>query len=496
EDEAQDSSRMQEDILRLLVGSDGNWIRVGDPNQAIYETFTTASPYYLINFLNESGVTDKKLSNSGRSSTGIIALANYLIDWTRSEHPVLSLRNSLNYPLIEPAPPGDPQPNPPFLPNSIYISTEKYTPDQELNMITKSAGRWVKDNPDSTVAILVPRNERGSKVIAELNAKNIPNHEMLNSTDSTRNTARLLADILSFLDSPSQPTRLAKVYSGIHLHGGENKANQSVIDANAALIKKCPRLEDYLFPWPGRDWLGNLAVKGYSTEILTGFSEFRDLIIRWLSASLLQIDQLLLTISMDIFINPADLALTHKLALALERAARTHPDWRLSQYVQELNLIASNERRFLGFTTEDIGFDPDQHKGKVVVSTIHKAKGLEWDRVYMLSVNNYDFPSAEEGDSFISERWFIRDKLNLQAETISRLEALISGDTPGLYMEEGFATQKSRLEYASERLRLLFVGITRARKELSITSNNGKRGEAKPALPLAILSEYWKDKLS
>ncbi|MEJ5201995.1 MAG: UvrD-helicase domain-containing protein, partial [Anaerolineales bacterium] len=41
EDEAQDSSRLQELILRTLVGESGNWVRVGDPNQAIYETFTT-----------------------------------------------------------------------------------------------------------------------------------------------------------------------------------------------------------------------------------------------------------------------------------------------------------------------------------------------------------------------------------------------------------------------------------------------------------------------
>jgi DNA helicase-2/ATP-dependent DNA helicase PcrA len=49
EDEAQDSSKLQEQILRLLAGpqgkeSRGNWVRVGDPNQAIFETFTTASP--------------------------------------------------------------------------------------------------------------------------------------------------------------------------------------------------------------------------------------------------------------------------------------------------------------------------------------------------------------------------------------------------------------------------------------------------------------------
>src|SRR5690606_26175857 len=61
EDEAQDSSELQEKILRLLVGDDGNWVRVGDPNQSIYETFTTANPKYLRDFLEERGVQRREL---------------------------------------------------------------------------------------------------------------------------------------------------------------------------------------------------------------------------------------------------------------------------------------------------------------------------------------------------------------------------------------------------------------------------------------------------
>ncbi len=81
EDEAQDSSRMQESILRLLSDKSGNWVRVGDPNQAIYETFTTADPKFLVNFLHETDVVSRELPNSGRSAKRIINLANHLIEW-------------------------------------------------------------------------------------------------------------------------------------------------------------------------------------------------------------------------------------------------------------------------------------------------------------------------------------------------------------------------------------------------------------------------------
>jgi len=41
-------------------------------------------------------------------------------------------------------------------------------------------------------------------------------------------------------------------------------------------------------------------------------------------------------------------------------------------------------------------------------------------------------------------------------------------------------------------LRLLFVGITRARKEMVITWNTGRMGNLQPAMPLVALQAYWK----
>jgi len=125
----------------------------------------------------------------------------------------------------------------------------------------------------------------------------------------------------------------------------------------------------------------------------------------------------------------------------------------------------------------------------VVISTMHKAKGLEWDRVYLLSVNNYDFPSGAQGDQYISEKWFIRDNLNLSAETLAQMDSLISGDEYHWY-QEGAPTMQARLDYARERLRLLYVGITRAKKELIITWNNGRKGQSFPALPIVELYSF------
>ncbi|MCA9907223.1 MAG: ATP-dependent helicase, partial [Anaerolineae bacterium] len=159
EDEAQDSSKLQEDILRLLAGDGGNWVRVGDPNQAIYETFTTANPKYLRDFLDEPDVQARTLPNSGRSTRSIIDLANHLIDWSLA-HPNTAIRTKqpLTPPQIEPTPPGDPQGNPPDNPDAVFLSGQKFSPDEERHAIIRSLKNWLPDNQDKTVAVLLPIN--------------------------------------------------------------------------------------------------------------------------------------------------------------------------------------------------------------------------------------------------------------------------------------------------------------------------------------------------
>jgi DNA helicase-2/ATP-dependent DNA helicase PcrA len=217
-------------------------------------------------------------------------------------------------------------------------------------------------------------------------------------------------------------------------------------------------------------------------------AQFRDQVQRWHQATLLPIDQLILTLAQELFTTPQDLALSHKIALLLEFSARIHPEFQLADFAVDLADIASNRRKFLGFSDEENGFNPEDHKGEVFISTYHKAKGLEWDRVYLLSVNNYDFPSCQEFDQYKGEKWFIRGQLNLESECLAKLKALAHNDPVGLFLEEGSATRAARISYASERLRLLYVGITRARENLIITWNTGKQEKSQMALSLQALS--------
>jgi len=489
EDEAQDSSLIQEKLLRLLCGETGNWVRVGDPNQAIYETFTTADPQLLRDFISQPEVVRSDLNYSGRSTKSIIDLANYLIQWSKESHPLPEIRGSLDEPFIRPTMKDDPQRNPLDQPDQIHFSPKPYKPDEEVKEIAKSLEKWLPLNPDSTVAVLVPRNERGTELVEELERRKIPFIEHLKSTKPTRDAAKNLADILLFFVKPSSVSCLTGAVEAVLV--ARKFLPQYKNDCNVVhkWIKKSIRPEA-LFQ-DGPFLLQENQELQLDQQFLGGYLFALEEIARWQGSVALPIDQIIMTIAMDLFTEPYDLALAHKLAVVLKSASSLNPDWELPDSHNELESIAKNRFRMLGFSEDDLGFDPDQHKGQVIVSTIHKAKGLEWDRVYLMSVNNYDFPSCQENDSFISEKWFIRDQINLEAEAIARLKAVYTDDEISFHQPEGVATSNARVSYCAERLRLLYVGITRARKQLVITWNTGRRGDCVEALPLREIRQWW-----
>jgi DNA helicase-2/ATP-dependent DNA helicase PcrA len=481
---------IQEKILRLLVGSNGNWVRVGDPNQAIYETFTTASPEYLKRFLKEPNVVRRELANSGRSCPAVIKLANQFIDWTMEYHPVEDLRSSLTTPHILPTGPGDPQPNPVDTPRNIVIYTSKQTPEQEIMNVVGSIKRWLPDHMDKSVAVLTPIGAHGEKVVEQLETAGIKVVEMLKSSESSRSTCKILEKLLNSLADPSSSVKLAAAFHEIKRRLIETDEEKNQLDLLVSALRSCRQVEDFLYPLPGNDWLEKDVKSRLGEGSVQQFTAFRSQMINWQQATLLPIDQLIIIMSQELFTSAVDLAVAHKLALLLEFSARMHPEYQLQDFALELGEIAANRRKFLGFAEEDTGFDPEKHKGEVFVATYHKAKGLEWDRVYLLSANNYDFPSVQEFDQYKGEKWFIKGNINLEAECLAQLKALNDGDTEALFRNDGYATRKARSEYAAERLRLLYVGITRSKENLIITWNTGRLGSSLLALPVEAMSAF------
>jgi len=488
EDEAQDSSLIQQKILSKLAKRSGqfNWVRVGDPNQAIYESFTTADPKLLNEFIKSA---DKSyvLPNSGRNTKNIIDLANHLVAWTINNHPSQQVRDALFPNDIQPTPPGDSQPNPISHPDQINLYAQALTADKEIQLIASSASNWLDENPDKTAAILVPRNERGKKIAGILRSKfNVEPVELLNSSLETRKTTGALVIILDYLIDPSSSKKLSAAYKVWNRAHQLNQDSWKSIEADADLISGFKTPELFLSHEPLTDWGKYFPNIGSATQLR--FNVFKKILIKWQEAALLPIDQIILTISGAIFETPAELTLSHKLANFQKQLSNQHPDWTMPVLLDELKTLARNERRFFA-GGEESHFNPEEHQGKVVITTAHKAKGLEWDRVYLISVNNYNFPSGENNDTYIAEKWYLRDQLNLPAEALSQLSSLMS-NSDSLY-SEGESSALARDEYIRERLRLLYVSITRAKQELIITWNTGRGGKYTPAVAFTALTDYY-----
>ncbi|HKJ38053.1 MAG TPA: ATP-dependent helicase, partial [Anaerolineales bacterium] len=344
EDEAQDSSLTQQRILELLSGTrpersdnvdeggvsgnpalrlrssestrrsaqredyDGNWVRVGDPNQAIFETFTTADPDLLRQFINENPSED--MPESGRSQPSILAVANHLIDWTMQEHPDPNVQTALSVPHIVPVPEDDPQQNPPDDPEGIKFISKRYTPDEEMEAVVKSIKGFVDSFADfpieeqPTIAVLVPRNARGVEVVNALRQKGIEPIELISSTSETRAAAGSLNMLLSYLADPQSAKKLANAYRVYRreVFGSNRKGDPSESDGDSdeamegrpyieqvpVLLRKIIDVENFIAPQNANDWLTALG-ESEAEQVIQELSAFRVVVQRWLNAVTLPI---------------------------------------------------------------------------------------------------------------------------------------------------------------------------------------------------------------
>ena len=489
EDEAQDSSPLQERILERLAGPAGNWVRVGDPNQSINSTFTAADPRYFRRFFARDDVASQVLPESGRSGAPIIDLANSLVRWTRAAHPEPAIRDmAFMGQDIEPTGPGDAQPNPPAEECHIHVVDQPYpSVDVEASKVAVWAASYARRYPERTVAVLVPSGWQGGVVVDALQRMpgEVPFDDLLRSTPETRSAAKVMAAVSRYLGRPTVRRALARLFGILHQEGHlemelpaeRMRVVQAVLDSIAP--------QDLLFPnaFAAVEELLPERVALYSNEVelVQGFAR---LVGRWVRASSLPIDQLLLTVAQDLYQSEPDLAICHSLATSLRGASEMHPNWRLTDFASELDEVAGNRRSLGGLSLADVGYST--RPGRIVVTTMHKAKGLEWDAVYMMCVDNLEFPDTCD-DAFRDEPFFMPGRAPA-VEARKRLAAL-GGET--FAGEEGRTpVDQARLEVIAERLRLLYVGITRARRDLAITysETNGRRRVGPSAALMALVS--------
>ena len=497
EDEAQDSVPLQEVLLTCLTGKAGNWVRVGDPNQAITSTFTAAHPRFFNAFSDRPDVVSLPLPNSGRSAPLIMGAANTLLDWVIDKHPVAEVRQiTFRRQHILPTPPDDAQPNPPDSEAAIRINVYKHREDEELPRVAKLAHQYSAQHPSHTLAILVPTNQTGYLLADHLDELGADYDNMLRGGSHEREIAAGMHAILGLLAQPLSSKALVNAHAALHeLDHPAAACLEEDLPRLHTLLRSVHQPEALLFPHSEGDREAALPAGVAQAEDVAAIVRFASFLQGLFALRTLPIDDLALSLGDELFargeVHEVDLAIAYQIGSIMRHWRDSNPEWRLPELVAQLEDVAQGRRHLPITAPTDLGYEPTP--GRITLTTQHSAKGLEWDAVYLVGVDGFWIPGSLES-YFLG----VSDILggDPHAEVTAQLRYLMQGDA-GLYNGRS-ATESAHIETISERLRLLYVGITRAQRFLHLSRSRATRSynkdrQTEPATVMGVLYQYLKN---
>lgn len=445
EDEAQDSSTVQQKLLGMLTSVHKNLIRCGDTNQAITTTFSSADVEGFRRFIS-SAEKRVEMIGSQRCTEGIYSSANMLINWVQSNK---YLKKSF-YPLyMKPVEGKNPQSdNPTYF--KIYDDFE-----DEKNFVLSRIKELKKSGNSNKIAILVRSNNKIAdwmEILDEAGISYLCFSEKLGQKKVFRFIQRFLEFILNPWDN-----RIVKNLHNEFVFNGFTKRNSVALDfidkAGSPLISfsiaEIPdsRLANFLADL--KYWLSRTELSYSQLIVAVGNHYFKNLIDR----SNVQ----LMSIMAARFISSVD--------KTGEFVMTALPN--LVEYFR--NVGEKNRINSFKFFEEEIS-DYDC----VYLMTVHKSKGLEFDAIFMpdMQESEYSYCVTPENILNIKEKFLIRNIDNFCGINASK----------SVFAE--------KVELAQEHMRLIYVGMTRAKKFLHMTSSYsrvnryGKKEEIAPSVVL------------
>jgi DNA helicase-2/ATP-dependent DNA helicase PcrA len=471
EDEAQDSSPLQERLISFIatnensLNSDSNLIRVGDPNQAINSTFTPADPVYF-NWFCETCKTHNKLAEmnqAGRSSKIIIDAANFVLEWVNKQWEIDSNKRQDNTQLntkketkkevipfrlqsIKLVDKNDPQLN--ANPQPVGEGLELYIPDDiyhTVELIGQRIIELLRKNPDHNAAILVRENRQG-RFLAE-NFKDFPKKHKITvyevgETERFSQIPKQILSLLQFMDRPHSPDYLKSALEIL-----EKRNLIAAQDLN--ILSTYP--ENFLYPSPliPQQKKQVLAARHYCCNLLQAKLKLPDY-------------QLILFLGMTLKYTGAELATVEKLSerISQELIGKTS----LRNIIDTLRNIVNSE--------QFEGVDENSEKrytesNQITIITMHKSKGLDWDYVFLPFLHEDVLPGkpwVPTSSQFLG-KFTLAEVSRAQIRTVVHHQYINSEETLNIPQPEDAWEEAQQLKKAEE-YRLLYVAMTRAKRLL------------------------------
>ncbi|WP_346291641.1 ATP-dependent helicase [Sphaerothrix gracilis] len=460
EDEAQDSSPLQTRLLEILA-SEGqnsaqaaNLVRVGDPNQAINSTFTPADPVFFNQFCQNCQQQGRlaTIEQAGRSTATIMQAANRLLTWVNQNHvgdPPFRPQ------AIQAVSADDPQPD--ANPAAIGRGVEIYQPEnveQTVRLIAQRVAALLAEDPSRNAAILVREYRQGRFVRrllqdpttlgVDLESCGINLYDVGERDRQSDIPAEMLA-MLQFIERPHSADRLKAALQIL-----VKRQRIPTQDLNQLVSQP----EQFLYPGPLDPVLSSEAARQarrYCQGILRSRLELPPY-------------HLISFLGLTLQYNQSELATADKLATRI--AQQTLGESSLASMLQALRETVDSER-FEAVETEDVDAIYTR-PGQLTLMTMHKAKGLDWDIVFIPFLHRQTIP----GDIWIPPQTrFLGDFAVAEvarAQVRAAIHNLEAGDSamPDVLTAWQAATELKQ----AEEFRLLYVAMTRAKRLLWLSA--------------------------
>ena len=439
EDEAQDSSLIQQKLIELLSGKHKNIIRCGDVNQSITATFSNADVRGFRNFITNN--YNVEMNYSQRCTKDVWELANKLIEYSTND---TSTQNAFYKIFMHPVKDKNPVEK-----NALKTKILE-TPSDEKNYILKTIKETLNKNPQYSVGILLRNNYQVASwqnLMGNNGFKVITRNQCLEQ----KTVFKAIYSVIKIVLKPFDNYTLAYNYDILAELGKYKRGLGTEIQKyeNPFITLNCDFID--------------------SPEL----AQFYWDVNYWISLCHLSPSEFVVKIAQDlgIFQSEIDKSNIHLISTLIKRIciknnSLEYAAERLSELAKRPNLSG-----FKFFSEED-----EENKsfleGKIQIMTMHKSKGDEFNLVIIPELSEKNLP------------------LNINSLNLKTNEfyETIKSFNPDYKKKSEFELKQEILE---ENLRLFYVAITRAKNKLIITSSRQEKsfGKLKKSEPNEIFSD-------